>query len=80
MVNNMNIVPVSDLKNYNQVLKKVEHDMPVILTKNGYGKYAVIDIDDLQYWKDMLQLESTLHHSEQSGDISLKEAFEELNK
>lgn len=80
MMSMMNIVPVSELKNYNQVLNKVKHNNPVILTKNGYGKYAVIDVEDLQYWEDIIKLQNELQHSEKSGDISLKDAFEKLGK
>lgn len=76
----MDIVPVSELKNYNRVLNKVDHNKPVILTKNGYGKYAVIDVEDLQYWQDMIKLQDELQHSEKSGDISLKDAFDKLDK
>lgn len=50
------------------------------MTKNGYGKYAVIDVEDLQYWEDIIKLQNELQHSEKSGDISLKDAFEKLGK
>ncbi len=32
-----NIKPVSDLRNYNEVLRDVAVDAPVFLTKNGRG-------------------------------------------
>ena len=35
------ILPVSDLRNYNEVLKNVSKDTPVYLTKNGRGCYVV---------------------------------------
>ena len=36
--NNMaNILPVSDLRNYNEVLKNCRKGEPVYLTKNGRG-------------------------------------------
>ena len=43
------ILPVSDLRNYNEVLKiaKLENQF---LTKNGKGRFVVLDIDD--YEKD----------------------------
>ena len=40
------ILPVSDLRNYNEVLKNVSKDTPVYLTKNGRGCYVVVDIKE----------------------------------
>lgn len=40
------IMPVTDLRNYGEVLRKVEPGKPVFLTRNGRGRYAVVDIDD----------------------------------
>ncbi|MFV0516218.1 MAG: type II toxin-antitoxin system prevent-host-death family antitoxin, partial [Aminipila sp.] len=40
------ISPVSDLRNYNEVLKHCKDGEPVFLTKNGRGKYAVITIEE----------------------------------
>jgi prevent-host-death family protein len=47
------ILPVSDLRNYNEVLRHVSKDNPVYLTRNGRGCYAIVDIDeyeDLRTW------------------------------
>ena len=35
-----NILPVSDLRNYNEVLKNCRKGEPVYLTKNGRGRYV----------------------------------------
>ena len=40
------IAPVSELRNYGQVLEKVKPNAPVYLTKNGHGKYSVHSIED----------------------------------
>lgn len=32
-----NIKPISDLRNYNEVLRSIEEGSPVFLTKNGRG-------------------------------------------
>lgn len=40
------IKPVSELRNYPEVLKDVKAGQPVYLTKNGTGKYVLIDIED----------------------------------
>ena len=41
-----NILPVSNLKNYNEVLKNCHKGEPVYLTKNGRGRFVVMDIED----------------------------------
>ena len=41
-----NIKPISDLRNYSTVLEEVAVGNPVFLTKNGRGKYAVVDISE----------------------------------
>ncbi len=43
-----NILPVSDLTNYNEVLKKCHSGEPVFLTKNGRGRFVVLDIEDYE--------------------------------
>ena len=42
------ILPVSDLRNYNEVLKNCQSGEPVFLTKNGRGRFVVIDIEDYE--------------------------------
>ena len=36
-----NIVPISDLKNYSEVLRSCDNGSTVYLTKNGRGRYVV---------------------------------------
>ena len=36
-----NIKPISDLRNYTEVLRDVAVGAPVFLTKNGRGRYAI---------------------------------------
>ena len=43
-----NILPVSDLRNYNEVLKKCHAGAPVFLTKNGRDRFVVLDIKDYE--------------------------------
>jgi len=43
-----NIKPVSDLRNYNEVLKDIAEGSPVFLTKNGRGKFAIMDIEEYE--------------------------------
>ena len=39
------IKPISDLRNYNEVLKECVNGNPVYLTKNGRGKYILLEIE-----------------------------------
>jgi prevent-host-death family protein len=40
------ILPISDLRNYSDVLKRVDVDKPVYLTRNGRGTYVISRLDD----------------------------------
>ena len=40
-----NIKPVSDLRNYNEVLRDISEGEPVFLTKNGYGSMVLLSIE-----------------------------------
>ena len=42
------IKPVSDLRNYNTILQDVGLGVPVFLTKNGRGRYVLLDIADYE--------------------------------
>ena len=46
-----NIKPISDLRNYSDVLRDVTVGAPVFLTKNGRGRYAILDIQDFEIGK-----------------------------
>lgn len=63
-----NIKPVSDLRNYGEVLRDVAVDAPVFLTKNGRGKYAIVDMRDYEKMKATLQLMDELAKGRASGD------------
>ncbi|MDA8337516.1 MAG: type II toxin-antitoxin system prevent-host-death family antitoxin [Peptococcaceae bacterium] len=61
------IKPISDLRNYNEVLKDVALGDPVFLTKNGRGKFVIVDINEYERLKASLKLMSLLAQGEQSG-------------
>ena len=42
------ILPVSDLRNCNEVLKNCRKGEPVYLTKNGRGRFIIMDIEDYE--------------------------------
>ena len=43
-----NILQISELRNYNEVLKNCHKGEPVYLTKNGRGRFVVMDIEDYE--------------------------------
>ena len=62
-----NIKPVSDLRNYNDVLKTVAVNEPVFLTKNGRGRYVLSDITDYEKTQATIKLISQLALGEKAG-------------
>lgn len=52
----LNIKPISDLRNYNEVLNDCENGEPVILTKNGRGKFVIVDIEEYQKQQSIMKL------------------------
>ena len=63
-----NIKPISDLRNYSEVLKEVDISSRVYLTRNGHGEYGILtmaEIDELDRMKAAYTLFSKLHKSEE---------------
>ena len=60
------ILPVSDLRNYNEVLKNCQVGEPVFLTKNGRGKFVVMDIEDYERERAEKKLLIKLQEGEES--------------
>ncbi len=77
-----NIKPISDLRNYNEVLQDVSVGAPVFLTKNGRGKYAILDIHDYDRIQATIQLMNELAKGRMSGEekgwFTLEEVEREL--
>ncbi|MDR0963101.1 MAG: type II toxin-antitoxin system prevent-host-death family antitoxin [Clostridium sp.] len=63
-----NIKPISDLRNYSDVLRDVSLGTPVFLTKNGRGRYAIIDIQEYEQTKAALSLMNELAKGKKSGE------------
>lgn len=63
-----NIKPISDLRNYSEVLQDVAVGAPVFLTKNGRGKYAIVDIQDYEKAQATIQLMNELAKGRKSGE------------
>ena len=77
-----NIKPISDLRNYTEVLQDVSVGAPVFLTKNGRGKYAILDIHDYDRIQSTIQLMNELAKGRKSGEekgwLTLEEVEREL--
>lgn len=65
-----NIKPISDLRNYTEVLHDVDVGAPVFLTKNGRGKYAIVDMRDYEKTQATLRLVNELSKGRQSGETT----------
>ena len=75
-----NIKPVSDLRNYSDVLHDVAVGAPVFLTKNGRGRYAILDMQDYERISAALQLMNELAKGRKSGDEKGWLTLEEVEK
>ena len=59
-----NILPVSDLRNYNEVLKNCHKGEPVYLTKNGRGRFVVMDIAEKKLLLKLQEAEEAVKDGE----------------
>ena len=80
-----NIKPVSDLRNYNEVLNDIAVGEPVFLTKKGRGRYAILDIKEYEKLHAELKLVSELLAVEREREagakyFTLDEVEDSLNK
>ena len=77
-----NIKPISDLRNYTEVLNEVDEGSPVYLTRNGRGEYAIITIEELDKLKATITLLSKLEEGERAareqGWLSKKDLVDAL--
>ena len=74
-----NIVPISDLKNYSEVLSHCDDGAPVYLTKNGRGKYVVQSMAEFEKLTATVKLLAELSKGVESlrteGGLTVEEAF-----
>lgn len=67
-----NIKPISDLRNYTDILKQVDVSKRVYLTRNGHGEYGLLtmdEIDELDRYRAAYQLISKLKKSEERANL-----------
>jgi prevent-host-death family protein len=62
------IKPVSDLRNYTEVLRDIEVGEPVFLTKNGRGRYVIIDMQEYEKKEATMKLMTELAKGKLSGE------------
>lgn len=62
-----NIKPVSDLRNYTEVLKEVTVNNPVYLTKNGRGEFAIVKLAEYDKLRAAVKLMAHLEEGEKSA-------------
>ena len=74
-----NIVPISDLRNYSEVLSHCDDGSPVYLTKNGRGTYVVqsmLEYEKLQATVKLLaELAKGVDSFRTEGGLTVDEAF-----
>ena len=66
-----NIKPISDLRNYSDVLKEVDVANRVYLTRNGHGEYGILtmaEIDELDRYREAYTLFAALHKAEERAE------------
>lgn len=66
-----NIKPISDLRNYSDVLREVDAENRVYLTRNGHGEYGILtmaEIDELDRYREVYTLFSKLQKAEERAN------------
>lgn len=62
------IKPVSDLRNYTEVLRDIAVGEPVFLTKNGRGRFVILDMEEYEKQQATIKLLTELVKSEQTAN------------
>jgi prevent-host-death family protein len=72
------IKPVSDLRNYGEVLRELTVGSPVFLTKNGRGKYVILEMEDYEKTQASIRLMSELAKGKKAGEEKGWESIESV--
>ena len=80
-----NIMPISELRNYSNVVKEVKYGSRVYLTKNGHGQIVMInmkELDELEkelaFYRFILEMEQGEKSIREEGTVSAEELKKEL--
>ena len=74
------IKPISDLRNYSEVLKDIKSGSPVYLTKNGRGRYVILEMEDYEKKEAAIALITELEKGRISGEKEGRYTLEEVRK
>jgi len=74
------ILPISDLRNYTEVLNQVDVGAPVYLTRNGRGTYVISKIDDYDREETVEELMNEIQKGEKSLVKNKSVALEQVAK
>ena len=81
------ITPISELRNYGNVLEKVKTGSPVYLTRDGHGAYSIRDMQDEEHFQKaeamiqlLCELNAGLRSAEEEGWVSEEELREHFKK
>ena len=74
------IKPVSDLRNYAEVLRNISAGSPVYLTKNGRGCYVIQDMEEYEKKEAAMKLLMELEKGRFSGETEGWYTLEEIRK
>lgn len=79
-----NIKNISSLRQYTAVLDEVDRGNPVFLTRDGKGKYAIVDMEEYDSMRDALwerlfdELDEARRMGDTQGWVSLAAARKQL--
>ena len=80
-----NIMPISELRNYTNVVKEVKYGSRVYLTKNGRGQIAMINMkeldeleNELALYRFRLEMEKGERSLTEEGEVTSEELKKEL--
>jgi len=74
-----NIKPVSALRNYGEILRDVAVGQPVFLTKNGHGRYVVLDIEEYRQYEGLMAKQKLLTELEKGRRSGAEEGYSSLD-
>ena len=75
-----NIRPVSDLYNYEDVLRDVSVGEPLFLTENGHRQYVVLDIADYEKMWATIRLMREVEKGRRSGETKGWLSWEDVER
>ena len=77
------IIPISDLRNYTDVLKEVDTNSRVYLTRNGRGAYAIMSVEEADELDRLRAVHAVLSDLKRAEERSEREGWvsdEEMQK